>query len=291
MEIAYHIGVSCTDGEQIMRSLNRAIKPLAQRGTLLPPTGRYRKPLREAIEAQVAAPAPATARDTLMAHIFGTHPLPKRMVLSNPNFLANPMWAMEGGMLYGNAAFKTAAMQALFPDDTLIFHIGLRNPATLLPALREAAQVSDMDAYLGPADPFAMRWSNILENMRDAAPSARIVAWCNEDTPLIWHDILKSLGGDEDLHHVGRLDLAAQLMPREGLDRLSAYLTANPPPTAAQEHRVIGAFLSKFVPPEAVTQEIDVPGWDQATVARLTADYEADLQRIARIEGVSFIAP
>lgn len=289
MEIAYHIGVSCTDGEQIMRSLNRAIKPLAQRGTLLPPTGRYRKALREAIEAQVAAPAPPDARANIMGQIFGAHPLPKRMVLANPNFLATPMRALEGGLFYGNAAFKTAAMQALFPKDELIFHIGLRNPATLLPALREAAQASDMESYLGAADPFAMRWSQVIENMRDAAPAAKIVAWCNEDTPLVWHDILKSLGGHGDMDHAGRLDLAAQLMPREGVDRLQAFLTANPPATPAQEHRVIGAFLSKFVTLDSVMEEIDVPGWDQSTIARLTAQYEEDLRRIALIDGVTFL--
>lgn len=291
MQIAYHIGVSCTDGEQIMRSLNRAIKPLAQRGTLLPPSGRHRKILREAVEAQVASPAPADARDTIMRHIFGDHALPARMVLANPNFLATPMRAFEGGLFYGNAAFKVAATQALFPQDMLTFHIGLRNPATLLPALRDAAQAPDMVSYLGGADPFAIRWSQVIENMRDAAPNAKIVAWANEDTPLIWHDILKSLGGVADIVHPGRLDLAAQLMPRDGLERLQHFLTSNPSASPAQERQVIGAFLSKFVPLTNVTEEVDSPDWDQAAVTEMTRNYEDDLRKIAVIDGVTLLQP
>ena len=42
---------------------------------------------------------------------------------------------------------------------------------------------------------------------------------------------------------------------------------------------------------EAIRFPVDVPGWDQFTVDRITAAYDADVAEIAALPGVEFIAP
>ena len=42
---------------------------------------------------------------------------------------------------------------------------------------------------------------------------------------------------------------------------------------------------------EAIRLRIDLPGWDQRTVDRMTADYDADVAEIAALPGVEFIGP
>jgi hypothetical protein len=42
---------------------------------------------------------------------------------------------------------------------------------------------------------------------------------------------------------------------------------------------------------DAVESEIDLPGWDDALVDRLSERYEDDLYAIEQIPGVTFIQP
>ena len=80
-------------------------------------------------------------------------------------------------------------------------------------------------------------------------------------------------------------------MSAEGMKKFVTYLKSNPPQTEQQKRRIIAAFLEKYAIEGEVEEEIDIPGWTDATVAQLTANYEEDIYRIERIEGVNFIAP
>jgi hypothetical protein len=54
---------------------------------------------------------------------------------------------------------------------------------------------------------------------------------------------------------------------------------------------VVAAFLDKFADEAAIEEELDVPGWDTPLVDRLSALYDADIETIAAMDGVTFIAP
>jgi hypothetical protein len=53
----------------------------------------------------------------------------------------------------------------------------------------------------------------------------------------------------------------------------------------------LSAFLDKYVDEDAIEEEIDLPGWDDALIARLTERYEDDLYAIEDIPDVTFIQP
>jgi hypothetical protein len=140
-------------------------------------------------------------------------------------------------------------------------------------------------------DPAAMRWSDLVVRLRRALPQTRLTVWCNEDTPLIWGAILRSMTGlNSTAQLAGRYDLLSVLMTPDGFARFESYMASHPQANEVQERRVIGAFLDKFMRREEIEQDVDVPGWTDATVTALTDAYEADVARIAAMPDVTFIA-
>jgi hypothetical protein len=59
----------------------------------------------------------------------------------------------------------------------------------------------------------------------------------------------------------------------------------------SQRRRIVTAFLEKFGRSDQLDYEIDLPGWTEELVGRLTEAYLEDVERIVRMPGVSFIEP
>jgi NAD(P)H-dependent FMN reductase len=68
-------------------------------------------------------------------------------------------------------------------------------------------------------------------------------------------------------------------------------MNGHPYLTEAQRRRATEAFLEAHVEEDVVTQEIDLPGWDESTVEWLSEDYEEDVASVAAAEGVTFLSP
>jgi hypothetical protein len=67
-------------------------------------------------------------------------------------------------------------------------------------------------------------------------------------------------------------------------------MAEHPPQSVQQRRRVVSAFLEKFSRPETVNYEIDKPGWTDELVERLTDRYDADVERIRAMPGVTFLS-
>lgn len=291
MQIAYHIGVNCTDDERLLRSLMRSADLLSRADVALPGPGRYRKLMRETVEGLVQGPAPVETRDVLVDAITDM-PDARRMVLSNAAFLTQPNRIFADGHFYGAAAFKMQALRQMFPDDEVTVFMALRNPATFVPAVFAQARARTMEGYLGAVDPRALRWSDLIARMRAAQPDIPLVVWCNEDTALIWNELLHRLADlPAEAPMEGAHDLLDTIMAPEGMQRFRAYLANHPPASDLQLRRVIGAFLDKYAIAHEIEEEIDIPGWDDGMVHDLTATYEADIGRIAAMPEVTFLLP
>ncbi len=285
-----HIGANCTDGERLLKSLLKNAEMLAGQGVQVPTPSRYRRLLRETIqELAGAAPEPGT-RDVMLDAILDAGQ-PRRLVLSNPAFICTPARVFEAGCFYEMATFKARSLRALFPDDRLELFMAIRNPAGFVPAAWAQTKGRGFDEFLSGLDPRGILWSDVVTRLRQAVPEAGLTVWCDEDTPLIWDELIRRLAGIDGAAPVdGARDLLAAIMQPAGLARFDSYMQANPPKDQAQLRRVIAAFLDKYAIPEAVEEEIDLPGWDTALVAELTAIYEADVGRIAEMDGVRLIA-
>jgi hypothetical protein len=289
MEIAFQIGAPATEGERLIKSLLRNGDRLAADGIAVPGPGRYRQVLREAVVAEVLGQGESGAREALIDAMLDGREA-RRVVVAIGNFLAFPARVFEGGALLGTTGARIEALRRLFPDDAIELHLALRNPATFIPAVWDQAKVRGFEGWLSGADPRRIAWSGVVGALRRAAPDMPLTVWSNEDSPLIWGELLCRLAGLPATTPLeGRWDLMAAIMSSDGMERFEKYMALHPGQTPEQERRVIGAFLDKYALAEETWDEVDLPGWDHAMVEDLTRAYEADLDRIAGMEGVTLV--
>ncbi len=294
MEIVYHLGAHCTDEERLLRCLLKNRGALSAQGIVVPGPARYRNLLRD---TAIALKGNQASRDTqaLVLEQIMEEDNDQRLILSWDNFLSYPMWSLKGRM-YPTAAERARAFSNIFPDIKAEFCIGVRNPATFLPGLfdKQLADKSHAKSYadyFDGTDIFSLRWSDTLQSVLDANPGAPLTVWSDEDTPLIWPEVLQAVTGHNDETKLEDTDdLLTAIMSTEGMTRLRAYLQSHPPTNPALRRKVISAFLDKFARPEKISQQVTLPGWTEELVARLTETYERDVATIRTMPGIRFIA-
>lgn len=290
MRIAYHLGVHCTDDDRLVRTLFRNADALAAEGIDVPDPARYRNQIRETAIQLKGGRADRALQDGLLDDIMDSLQA-QRLVLSWENFLAFPAWALRG-TLYRTGGERMQAITRIFPDHEAEFHIGLRNPATFLPELLRRQRGRDYADFIGEADPADLRWSDLIVNLIERNPGAGIHVWADEDTPLIWPEVLRGITGHSAAMHLeGVDDLLETLMTDEGMRRMRGYLEQHPPQGPAVRRRVVSAFLDKFARPERLEISFALPGWTEDMVAAMTERYEADMAYIATLPGVTMITP
>ncbi len=293
MQIVYHLGAHCTDDERLVRCLLKNRGALAQHGVVVPGPARYRNLLRDTAIALKGAPANHDTQALVLDQIMDEDRA-ERLILSWDNFMSFPPWALKG-MLYPSAAERVHAFSNIFPEIQAEFFLAIRNPASFLPALFEKqkadkARVKPYDGFVAGTDIFQLRWSDTVQSVLDANPGVPLTIWCDEDTPLIWPEVLQAItmhGPDVMLE--GTEDLLTQIMSSEGLTRMRAYLGKHPANTQQMRRRVVSAFLDKFALPDKIEVKVELPGWTADTVARLTETYERDVATLQQMEGVRFL--
>lgn len=291
MQLVLHAGAHFTEEERLLRCLLRNTEDFSRRGVAVPGPGKYRTLLKETMAALQEAPPSPDARDILLDLILDDENA-DRVILSHMFLFGAPRASVRNGMIYEAAPERMGLLAALFPHDEIELFLALRNPATFLPALFDKAPQDDMNSFLRGADPFDIKWSDTLTAIRSAAPTVKITAWCFEDMPLIWAQIIREMAGLEHGEKIiGGFDLLSEIMSQEGMQRFRAYLKSHPTMTEMQKRRVISAFLDKFAIEDAIEEELNAPGWSEADIDGLTDLYEEDMHAVARIPGVTFIAP
>ena len=289
MKIALHIGANCTDEDKLLKTLLKNSEALMQAGIRVPGPGKYRRLLRETIQnLDGAAPEPGT-RDILMdAIVDGDEP--KRLVLSNSNFICIPNRIFDHGLFYEQTEPKLRGIKSLFPNDEFEVFIGIRNPATFLPDVFRNSKATAFEAYLKGFHVTDIRWSDVIKRIRHTLPDSPITVWCNEDTPMIWSEIVRAIAGIERTQRItGGFDLLATIMAPEGMKRFLSYIQSKPPHTEAQKRKIIAAFLDKYALDEEIETEVDLPGIDDEMVESLTEIYDQDVEMIGQMPGVRLI--
>lgn len=289
MRIVYHLGVHCTDEERLIRCLlkNRAV--LAEQGIVVPSPTRYRKLLRDTAVQLRGAAASVESQAMVLDQIMDEAQA-ERLVLSWDSFLSFPQWTLRGTM-YSVAGERIRAFTRIFPEIEAEFHLALRNPATFVPALYAKQSGRPYQEFIDGTRPETLRWSDVVRQILTQNPGVPLVIWCDEDTPLIWPEVLQAVSGHADGTALEDADeLLAGIMAPEGLARLRAYLASHPPASIGQRRRIVAAFLDKFALPDQVEISFDLPGWSAAMVEDMTAAYLADVEAIRQMPGVTFIA-
>ncbi|WP_264212953.1 hypothetical protein [Leisingera thetidis] len=291
MQVIIHCGAHATEEDLLLKALLKNAGALSGQGTAVPGPGKYRTLLRECMEAMKNGAAAEDAPDVLWDAILDDGQA-GRVILSNPHFFGSPRLSLAGCSLYPEAEQRLQALQQLFANDQLEIFMALRNPATFLPALFANSSRATVRKILRDCDPVQVRWSGLVERIRQAVPEMPVTVWCYEDLPMIWGQVLRDLGGMEMTAPVkGGLDLLEALMQPAGMARLRSYLAAHPEMPEIHRRRVYAAFLEKFARLDALEEELDLPGWTGALVEEMSEIYEEDLYTVQRMPGVALIAP
>lgn len=288
MNIAYHLGVHCTDDDRLVRTLHRNAASLAEEGIEVPDPERYRSLIRDTAIQLNGAAASVELQTAVLDQIIEADD-PDRLVLSWENFLAFPSWAVKG-TFYRTAGERMRAITRIFPEMQAEFFIGLRNPATFLPELFRRQRESDYYLFIQGTEPESLRWSDMIQQLRLHNPDAPITVWADEDTPLIWPEVLQAVADHSpDLALEGTGDLLATLMTARGMNRLTGLLANRPPESVAQRRDTVANYLQKFGRAEVLDFTFTLPGWTESMVERMTESYETDLDWIGAMPGVTLL--
>lgn len=288
MRIVYHLGAHCTDEERLVRCLLKNRAALAEQGIIVPSPTRYRRLLRDTAVQLKGAHATIETQALVLEEIMDEDRA-DRLILSWESFLSFPQWALRG-QLYGFAGERIRAFTHIFPQIEAEFHLSIRNPATFLPALFEKQKGKSYEEFMEGCDPRALRWSDVVRQIVAQNPGVPLVIWCDEDTPLIWPEVLQSVSGHDDSLQLEETDeLLSLIMSPDGLARLRNYMTTHASASIEQRRRIVSAFLEKFAVAERVEMSFDMPGWTAELVDEMTAHYEQDIQIIRQMPGVTFI--
>lgn len=291
MQVVLHAGAHMTDDDRLVKCLGDNSELLAREGTVVPHPSIYRKLLRDVLqEAQHGGLSPDT-RDVLLDTILEDDTA-ERVILSNPGLFGTPKMAASSGVFYGAANLRLKTLSQIFHKDQLELFIAIRNPATFLPAIFGHTPFKTFEDFLRGSDPAAFRWSEMIERIRTACPDLPVTVWCNEDTPLIWAEVVRELAAlDTTTGFTGEFALLSEIMTATGMKRFEDYLERHPGMSEAQKRRVIAAFLDKFADEDAIEEELDVPGWTEAFIDQLSTTYDDDVLEIQRMPGVNLITP
>lgn len=292
MIISIHIGAHSTNGAQLMRGLLKNKAVLADHGVAVPNPSLYRDVLPDVMRKVKSARATPETQEMLLDQMLESDDC-TRLVLSYEDVICLPAFIFDKGRLYTKASFKLPWLCNVFADHEVEFFIGLRNPATFIPAaFSQCGPNLTYESFIDTTDLESLRWSDVLTLIRKSCPNAAVTCFAYEDTPLTWAQIMRDIAGIGPMVPIsGGLDILATIMKREGMKRLRTYLNTHRPQNEVQRRRILTAFLDKYVDEDALEEEIDLPGWDEALIERLTELYEADLDLIETMEGVHFIAP
>lgn len=290
MRISFHLGVHETDDDQLVRSLLKNAKVLLAENVAVPGPSRYRPIINQVLAKLNGGRASPDTQDVLLEQILEADET-ERLVLSSPYFLSNHPGALRAGRLYPRAGAATLALRNLFPDSDVEFFFAVRNPATFVPALHMRLQKAPFAEYAAGIDPDSLVWSDMVRDIRAANPDVPITVWCNEDTPLIWPEVMHRVTGlAPEVQFMGGFDILSRIIAKEGIRRIRSYLAAHPPANEEQRRRILTAFLDKYALEDEVEEELDLPGWTDELIEQMTDVYDDDMLEISRIEGVRVIA-
>lgn len=293
MKIVIHAGAHATDEDRLLKCLLRNADDFRKQGTAIPGPGKYRQLISGTLNALSKAPPAEQARDIVLDAICNDDPDKiDRLILSHENLFSVPKIALASDRFYPRAEDRMNNLRRLFRQDDVQLFLAIRNPATWVPAVYDKTPHDDLAEFLNGSDPAYLRWSELIERIQDANPGLPITVWCNEDSPLIWGEIVRAMAGLPSGRKIsGAFDLLAQIMSDEGMKRFRSYLASHPVMTEKQKRRVMIAFLDKFALDDAVEEELDLPGWDEGYVDVLTELYEQDVDVIANMSNVTLILP
>ncbi len=287
MQVVIHAGAISTDEGRILKSLLANKGVLVQQGVAVPGPGKFKPLFKEALDSMDSKPPSPSTREILEDAILDGE-VADRVVLSNEHFFGAQWSAIRDGQFYPLAGPRMAYLDELFLDAQVELFMGLRNPASFIPDVLMSLSPKHREDVMNLTDISFLSWLTMVEDIVDLAPNVRMTFWCNEDTPLIWGDIIRAMTGlapDTPLRN--EFAFLASLLSETGKRMLKELTTGE----AAIQSQQLAEIFATHAAPDKVQEELDFPGWSEDVVEAFTTIYQQDLAEIRTIPGIRFLTP
>ncbi len=290
MQIVLHTGAHLTDEDRLINCLMKNSSLFQQHGANIPRPAGYRKLIRTAMNDTSPFSASSTFSEVQKAVIGSSKA--DRHVISNSGFFGTEKMCFGSGELYRSAETRIGAIKNLFANDQLEMFMAIRNPASFLPLIFYNYHDSSTQERLLGDNLHSVRWSDFFVRIRQAFPDLPLTVWCNEDTPLIWSQVIREMTQiDSTVAFEGEFALMHEILSEGGLKQFQTFMEGHDGLTEVQTQRAIVAFIEKFAREDALEDELKLPGWSQELTEQMTELYDADLDRISEIPNLKIIQP
>ncbi|SIR19963.1 hypothetical protein SAMN05421641_13010 [Paracoccus thiocyanatus] len=291
MQVVFHCGAHGTDLYRMVKTLLQNRDWLLHHGIEPVTPNRHREVFNEALAAlRGGCATPEMEQVMLDAILDSDHP--QRIICSTPTFLGRATRAISAEGLYASAGDKMAALANLFPSAEVEFFLALKNPATLLSFILTQEGSGSYGELMGGVDPESLRWGPAIRRMLATLPGRRLVLWCHEDTSLIWPEVVRRISTmPADVPLKAGLQILGDILHPDGISMIREAMAQEERLTVASRRRIFAAALERYAQPDQIEVELNLPGWTQQRVDRVTAAYEADIAEIAALPGVEFLTP
>jgi len=280
MKVAIHSGAAFTDEGGLLKSLQENGQTLRDHGVALYGPRRYRQAIRSPLQALEAGATQAALFENLRKAIppdTGLH----RTIISCPDFLGEISSAIRDGQFYPSAGQRIAFLDQALSDHQLELYFGLRNPGSFIPKVLAALPEKERQEILATTDLSCLSWLSVIEDIRDLAPQVSITVWANEDTPLIWGDIVRNLGAlPEGTPLKAEFDLLSSLVSPAGRREIQTISEQDPLRDRTKLKDRLAAVFEAHAVHEEIEEELDLPGWSADVVDAFTLLYSQDLARL-----------
>lgn len=291
MQMVFHLGVHCTDGDRLLKTLLNNRDWLMQHGTDVITPNRHRGLFEEALMSLKGGRATAEMQQIMLDAVLHSES-PGRAIFSTPTFMGAPGRVVGQTGLYPQMGARAAALANLFPDHEVEFFLAIRNPAALISEVLPIFTGGGYHVLMQGRQPTDLRWRDPIQALLRAVPGRRVVIWCHEDVPLIWPEIARLVGAiPPDAPLQGGSMYLEEILGDAGMARLKEKLAEQDRLTVAQRRAISSEMIESHAPAAALDQVVDLPGWTQEVVDHVTANYRADVGEIAVLPGVEFVLP
>ncbi len=291
MQLVFHTGAHATDERLLLKCLTSNKEMLQKHGVILPRLGHYRPVFRKAFDTIGSeAPPNSVKNDLLEAMLEGNQA--DRVVLSHVQFFGTHSAAIGNGRFYPLAGPRMAFLTSTFSDDQVEWFMGLRNPGSFIPKILMALPEKQRAEIIADTDLSTLSWADMVTQVREMAPSVKITLWCNEDTPLIWGEILCAMGGLKPGTPIrDEFSLLASLLSDSGKQELLALVRQNPGPMTPELTEQIADTYARHAQEDMLEEELGLPDWTEDVVEAFSELYSQDIAQIEAMPGVHFIKP
>ncbi|MGI9369895.1 MAG: hypothetical protein ACR2O2_13755 [Ruegeria sp.] len=291
MQVVIHAGAISTDEGRILKSLLANKGALVQQGVTVPGPGKFKPLFKEALDSMESKPPSPSTREILEDAILDGEDA-SRVVLSNEHFFGAQWSAIRDDQFYPLAGPRMAYLDELFLGAQVELFMGLRNPASFIPKVLMSLSPKHREDVMNLTDISYLSWLTMVEDIVDLAPNVRMTLWCNEDTPLIWGDIIRAMSGlapDAPLRN--EFTFLSSLLSETGKRALKELIAQQSASNTAIQSDQLAEIFRAFAEPEKIQEELDFPGWSEDVVEAFTTIYHQDLAEIQTIPGIRFLTP